>query len=218
MRISVRTPGFIRLNRVGITIGVAIVFGLLVTALPTAPRAHADGGGVPITVTVPWSGTLTGTDANGDPLTDDPTLSPGQSVHLVLTGFSPGESVTVILHSAPRTLNAATAGADGTVDYAFTVPADLESGAHTLVFTGTQSAAVATFAFTVAGGVQPTSPPPTQPADNGGQGDEGDSVTSTSTGGLASTGVDALAQGDLAAALIAVGAGLLLCARVRRDR
>lgn len=81
-------------------------------------------------------GTVVITDADGTELGANPDLVNGQAVTVVADGFTADEEVTVTLNSTPTTLDPTTADADGLVIYDFTVPADLEAGAHTLVFEG----------------------------------------------------------------------------------
>jgi hypothetical protein len=52
-------------------------------------------------------------------------------------GLLPGSSVTLELHSTPRTLTTGVVGADGTVALTGLLPMDIESGAHELVLLGT---------------------------------------------------------------------------------
>lgn len=168
-------------------------------------RADGDGGTETIQVTVPWSGTITATDANGTVLGDDPDLQRGQQVHLAITGFGSGEDLDVTVHSDAQGAAAAHAGDDGTVDYDYTVADTLAFEAHTLTFTGRSSDGVAPFPFTVVAG---------------GSGVEGGSVGSHSGSGtrgeLAFTGAGVLGLLDAAALLVAVGALLTVNARRRR--
>jgi LPXTG-motif cell wall-anchored protein len=107
-------------------------------AAPTTPSATPSA-----TPTVAPTGKVRGTSANtagvaspdGGAATGDRT-APGQKVVKVLTGFKPGEVVTVTLHSAPRTVGTFTADASGTVRVEFTVPAGTPAGEHTLVYEG----------------------------------------------------------------------------------
>lgn len=64
--------------------------------------------------------------------------APGRKVVKVLTGFKPGEVVTVTLHSDPQRVGTFTADAAGTVRIEFTVPAGTPLGDHTLVYEGSQ--------------------------------------------------------------------------------
>ena len=58
----------------------------------------------------------------------------GQNLTILVAGFASGEPVTVTVHSTPRALAPAKADAKGVVSYAFTVPAGLTVGEHTLEF------------------------------------------------------------------------------------
>ena len=64
------------------------------------------------------------------------SAAPGRKVVKVLTGFKPGEVVTVTLHSTPQTVGTFTADQNGTVTVQFTVPAGTPTGDHTLVYEG----------------------------------------------------------------------------------
>jgi primary-amine oxidase len=74
----------------------------------------------------------------------------GEVVTVQAAGFTPGESVTAVVHSTPEALTPATASTTGTVTYQFTVPTDLLTGAHTLVLTGATSQNVVTINFSIA--------------------------------------------------------------------
>jgi hypothetical protein len=189
------------------TIAPVLLAVALVTALSAtlgSSRALADNGNgtgaESISVTIPWSGTLTCT-MHGKGLGRKPTVHRGNKVHCTATRFNSGEPVTVTVQSAPRNLGTVTANSAGTVVYDFAVPGDLADGAHTLTFTGETSAAVATYAFTVATG-----------SGSGGVGAGEDASGSGS--GVALTGVQILSM--LAAALVLVGGGGLLVAAGRR--
>ena len=92
--------------------------------------------------------TLTGPD--GTPLSSNPTLTRGEVVTVQAGGFTPSESVAVVVHSTPETLTPATASSTGTVNYEFTVPSDLATGAHSLVLTGATSQKAVTINFSIA--------------------------------------------------------------------
>ncbi|WP_369253873.1 hypothetical protein [Geodermatophilus amargosae] len=93
--------------------------------------------------TVAPTGVIRGTSANTPGVASPDTgaatgdrAAPGQKVVKVLTGFRPGEVVTVTLHSAPQRVASGTADASGTVRIEFTVPAGTPTGDHTLVYEG----------------------------------------------------------------------------------
>jgi hypothetical protein len=87
------------------------------------------------------------TDVSGKPLPSDPSLKPGSRIVATIGGYAADETVSVTLHSTPRSLGTIKANANGVVTYAFAVPADLPSGAHTLVLAGATH--TVTFAFSV---------------------------------------------------------------------
>jgi hypothetical protein len=179
----------------------AALLAVLGTTLGGSPRALADNGtgGESLSVTIPWSGTLTCT-MHGNRLHSMPTVHHGNKLHCTATRFSPGERVTVTVQSAPRNLGSVTADSAGTVVYDFSVPRDLADGAHTLTLTGATSDAVATYPFTVATG-----------SGSGGVGGSGDGSGGS---GVAFTGAQILSM--LAAALVLIGGGGLLIAAGRR--
>lgn len=135
----------------------------------------------------------------GNPLGDDPTLDPGQSVTVSATGFTASASVDVTVHSTPQDLGTVTADSTGTVTYAFVVPATLEAGSHTLVFTS--GSTTGTYAFTV------STTAATTVATDDGTTDGGTTDTSGST--LPHTGADVALYLLVAAALMVAGVGLL---------
>lgn len=218
---------------------------------PTDPQMFASSeleGGVPVyevaTPTTPppttpapgGSEDLDVTDADGDALGADPVLEPGDAVKITARGFAAAAVVKVDLDGGAALADAA-ADAEGTVkEYAFTVPDDIEDGAHTLTLAeesaGGQSVA---FAFTTGDDAteEPTDGPTADPsdtaspgatggADSGGSADGGADGGGTdpgsgpgSGGALASTGarLGTAALGGLA--LIAAGAALVIHVRRR---
>ncbi|WP_299528345.1 hypothetical protein [uncultured Streptomyces sp.] len=180
------------------------------------------------------------TDAEGNALDADPVLEPGDAVKITARGFTAAAVVKVDLDGG-TTFADATADAEGTVkEYAFTVPDDVEDGAHTLTL-GEEAADGHSVAFLFTTGGDPTDAP-TDPdgdpsdtagtgdtsggADGGaGQGADGgsggsdaggpgtDSGSGSGSGTLASTGarLGTAALGGLA--LIAAGAVLVIHVR-----
>lgn len=146
---------------------------------------------------------MTGTDSTGAALPVDPTLTVGESVTLSATGFTAGESVGVTLHSTPQTLAAATATSAGAVTYAFTVPTGLDPGAHSVVFVGTTSGVMRTFAFSL---VAPAV-----------EGVTTTGTTSTPSASLPFTGANTGRQLMVAIAALWSGLILLLWSRPRRS-
>lgn len=64
------------------------------------------------------------------------TVRGGDTVDITVTGLAPGSTVTVTVHSAPRSLGTLTADDRGTVSGPITVPTDLESGRHDVILEG----------------------------------------------------------------------------------
>lgn len=100
--------------------------------------------------------TVTVTDAAGNTLGGNPTLTPGQRITVSATGFQPsaGESVDASITKAlfgflPVGLPTTTSNVSGTVtDYTVTVPDCISAGSHQLVLTGETSKVKITFGFT----------------------------------------------------------------------
>lgn len=97
-------------------------------------------------------------DPGGDatPLADGATgVLPGgtYAVSFGAGTFTANGAVEVVLRSDPVTLAEGRAGADGSLSYRVTLPADLGAGAHTLTFTDTSDASrVQVVSFTVGDG------------------------------------------------------------------
>jgi hypothetical protein len=81
----------------------------------------------------------------------DSTYAVGAVVTVSADGFTAGEQVQVVLYSDPILIGNVTAGDDGTVTHAFSIPADLPPGKHTIQLTGWQSKRIATVPIIVAG-------------------------------------------------------------------
>jgi hypothetical protein len=167
----------------------------------------ADGKPVPATTpstpaaapaTVAPTGAIRGASANTAGVTSPDTgattgdrSAPGRKVVKILTGFRPGEVVTVTLHSTPVRVASATADATGTVRIEFTLPAGTPAGDHTLVYEGSQGTYFQeAFAVTAASG-------------------------SGSGGSLAYTGASVALPLGLGVGTLALGGGLVFAARRR---
>ncbi len=121
------------------------------------------------------------------------SAAPGRKVVKVLTGFKPGEVVTVTLHSTPQTMGAFTADQDGTVTVEFTVPAGTPTGDHTLVYEGNMGTYFQE-SFTVAAAA---------------------ATSNASSSDLAYTGADVALPLGLGVGALALGGGLVFAARRR---
>ncbi|MEX5720954.1 hypothetical protein [Geodermatophilus maliterrae] len=153
-------------------------------ATSSAPRTTGGPGAI--------RGTSANTPGVASPDTGKATgdsTAVGRKVVKVLTGFRPGEVVTVTLHSTPRTMGTFTADANGTVTVEFTVPAGTPTGDHTLVYEG----------------------------DMGTYFQESFAVTATSAASpsLAYTGASVAVPLGLGAGALALGGGLVVVARRR---
>lgn len=151
-------------------------------------------------VAVEATGKIRGTQANtpgvassdGGSATGD-SAALGRKVVKVLTGFQPGEVVTVTLHSTPQTLGTFTADASGTVTIEFTVPEGTSGGEHTLVYEGSMGTYFQeTFTVTAAA-----------------------TTSNASASSLAYTGADVALPLGLGVGALALGGGLVLLARRR---
>jgi LPXTG-motif cell wall-anchored protein len=163
------------------------------------------------------------------PYTPSPLITIGTTVPLVggvvtgvLSGFDPGESIPIDLHTDVFHLTTVVANLLGTVPFVVTLPAGVECH-HTLVATGATSGKVATTALNI--GDCP---------DNGGGGDNGDGDhdgdggdddgdsdhhghdSDDDGGSLPRTGAEVAGLGLLGLGLI--GGGSTLVVRRRRDR
>jgi len=73
----------------------------------------------------------------------------GGTVTVAGSGFTPGEQVSVVLHSTPVKLTTVTADAAGAASVTVTIPKATTAGAHTLILTGLGSGVVASTGITV---------------------------------------------------------------------
>jgi LPXTG-motif cell wall-anchored protein len=78
------------------------------------------------------------------------SVAAGGQLSFSATGFAPGETVDVIVHSDPVVLDPVTADANGAISASRDLPADLPAGPHELVLTGATSGATASATFTAA--------------------------------------------------------------------
>lgn len=128
-----------------------------VTATDTVDSAIT-GTSATITVTDP------AVDPDPDATVDKSSVEAGDSILVEGSGFAPGESVEVWLHSTPQLLATVVADQAGEVSYLAMIPTDTPAGTHHIELVGLTSAVrVATAAFTVTVAGDPTTPttPPT---------------------------------------------------------
>jgi hypothetical protein len=207
-----------RLSAALLTVGLAF--------LSLAGPAFADGGngsgGENITVRVLGPATVGCTDDHGKHLGNNPHLHRKQQCHLHLTGFAPRQRVRITLHSAPRDLGEVTATSNGTLDYTFTVPADLSSGPHTVMFVAQDPAVAVAFPFVVdvppgQTGNGPTgSPHSPESGSHGANGGGGGGQSGNGGGGgLAQTGESIVQLLELAMVLVGAGVVTLVAGRRR---
>lgn len=83
--------------------------------------------------------------------------APGESIEISGTGFTPGETVRLELHSTPVVLGTVVADSDGNFRVKVKIPASTPSGAHTIYAIGQTSGKTVTAAVTVTG-ASPASP------------------------------------------------------------
>ncbi|WP_213814816.1 HtaA domain-containing protein [Glaciihabitans sp. dw_435] len=145
--------------------------------------------------------------------TDDPaapvialstdTVEAGSTVSMHATGFAPGETGEIWLHSTPLLLDSALADAAGTVDSVVTIPDGTTAGAHRIELRMAESGSV--FAdITVAAAGDGT--------DETGTGADDDAAGS---GDLASTGVAVAVPLGIALTVLLAGAVLVIARRRR---
>ncbi|MCZ2812679.1 hypothetical protein O2W15_14670 [Modestobacter sp. VKM Ac-2979] len=134
---TVDSEKFLLYPEFGFTLKAAPVTQTPVTSPPSNPTTPS----TPATV-VP-TGELRGETANTVGVSSTKTAATtgasavqGTKIVKVLTGFKPGEKVTVTLHSDPQTVGTFTADGNGTVTATFTLPAGTPAGEHDLVFEG----------------------------------------------------------------------------------
>lgn len=149
------------------------------------------------------------------------SVAAGATVEVSGSGFAAGAELRVELHSTPVELGTATTDGAGAFRASMTIPADTEPGAHTLVVIGdgdVRASAELTVTAAAGGGETPGGEAP----GDGGAGAGGPdaepagSGSASESGGLASTGADALPF-VIGGALL-LGSGLvLMLARRRRN-
>jgi alpha-L-fucosidase len=132
----------------------------------------------------------------------DTTVVPGQPIDISAGLFVPGSPVGFTFFSQPVNLGTATADGDGVATLSVNIPSDATPGTHTITAAGTgidgAPLSVSTTVTVLADGAAGAGP-------DGG-----------ATGGLPRTGSDPMPIARIAAALLAVGGGLLFITRRRR--
>jgi hypothetical protein len=210
---TVLTQGEIRKDgRIAVTLPVlAAGTHTLVLSVPATEWTAAASRTV--TVTVAGEPVQTGTAPTTGTVLETPkaATAPGQQMELVAVGFQPGETVAFYLHSEPVYLGTAVADAFGVARLMATVPADVPSGAHSVIATGGTSGRWATLAVELAlpasAAVPVAAPVVAAP------------VAAANPGALAVTGSQSGVLGLAAGLLLAVGGGLVVAARrVRATR
>ena len=196
--------GLARLTTIGLARGQASI-----TAAFAATHS-ADFGpstSAPSTIEVlpaPEVGSIT---MDGTTLAAGVVLPPGATFTVSASGFQPGETVSIVVHSTPITLGTTKATPSGTVSVLVSLPTSLPAGAHTLSLVG--SIGTANFAFTIAAPGVPTTTEPgltttTEPG------------VATGASALADTGYDVRSGLGLGIVLLLLGSIALLVTPRRR--
>lgn len=185
---------------------------------PSDATEYVTSTSADVMLTIKAAAVIESTTVNGAPVAPGDELAGGDTVHLTGSGFVPGETVSVVLHSTPITLTTVTADQSGNVDVTVTLPANIAAGPHTLVLSG--SADAPAFAFTVAAAAPSVTPTPTTPTTPGATTPAGTGTAAgeaTGGGSLASTGAFVLQGVALGLLLTIAGAGTVLASRRRRS-
>jgi hypothetical protein len=135
------------------------------------------------------------------------TTAAGSTMHITASGFTPGETVEIWLHSTPVLLATVTASSTGTIDLTVTIPAGMTPGAHTLTVDGLTSGVTGSSPLTVtaAAGSSVTDPGATDTA-------------ATSASSLAYTGASVQIPFAIALLLSLAGVALMLTRKLRPRR
>lgn len=117
------------------------------TTEPT-PTTQPTDGATPTPTTEPTAGA---TPAPANPVAfGQSEVAPGATQTATAGGFTPGETVSAVMHSDPVSVGTFVADAEGVVSAQFIVPANTPAGEHRLVLTGQTSSLVAEGTFAVA--------------------------------------------------------------------
>ncbi|MBV8161414.1 MAG: hypothetical protein JO265_10870 [Acidimicrobiia bacterium] len=177
----------------------------------TTTSTTIDTGSTTTTTTAP-GGSVGVTDAAGNPLAPNATLTPGEQLKLSASGFGPTESVTITVHSTPATLATVNADGTGAVSATVTLPTDLAAGSHTLTLSG--ASVTDTYPFTIAASTTSGVGSTGAGSINSGTPASSAATPATSSAPLAFTGVQI--AGLVMGALSLVVLGLPLVAGTRR--
>jgi hypothetical protein len=120
------------------------------------------------------------------------SIGPGGSLTVSGSNFAPGDTVTIVLHSAPVTLGTTTVNASGAFSAVVTIPSDTAPGQHEIVASDTDGDSAST-SLLVTG-----------------------TVPLAATPSLPFTGADIAALSGVGAVALALGGMLILTGRRRR--
>src|SRR5699024_6883817 len=128
----------------------------------TIPYTPSADGDYSVTATFDGNGEVAGSESKALSLAVSPEPEPEASVkndtidldgnrdqYVTGSGFTPGETVGIVLHSTAIDLGTTKADANGDVAVALEIPADLETGSHSIELTGEQSGVSVSAAFDV---------------------------------------------------------------------
>jgi hypothetical protein len=180
---------------------------------PAYPLVLTSSTSDAVTLTVKAAATMAPPTSDGQALTPNQTLKAGDKVTLSAAGFVPGETVAVVVHSAPQTLSSVQADSSGNVSATVTIPSGLAAGTHTLSLIGQADTTSYTFVIAAAA---PTTSAATSTAAGAASADPTETAAASSGGSLASTGAKVIPAALAALALI--GGGFLLMGGARRRR
>jgi hypothetical protein len=121
------------------------------------------------------------------------SIGPGGSLTVSGSNFAPGDTVTIVLHSAPITLATTTANPSGAFSAVVTIPSDTAPGQHEIVASDTDGDSTSTNILVT-----------------------GTVPVATATPSLPFTGADIAALSGVGAVALALGGMLILTGRRRR--
>ncbi len=150
------------------------------SAEPAVPAVEEDGSSDPTTEPSTQPSTEPSSEPTGsqEPTSEAAidlvasTVDEGGLLTVSGTGFEPGETISLVLHSDPVDMGTTTADADGAFSFTWTVPAGTE-GEHTVVATGATSGTVREASVTITAASEPIISPTPSPTPSINVGDEG---------------------------------------------